>query len=81
LRSDALAKEIGGRVADERKASVDDKPAREFQVRGGSLRTRVMRVRSVVVGSQLYEQYVTATRKEAAGDAAGRFFGSFKLEK
>jgi hypothetical protein len=78
---DALMKETKGRARDERNASVDDNPALEFQIQAASLRGRVIRVRSVVVGNQLYEQYMTASRADIAGDAAGRFFGSFKLDK
>jgi hypothetical protein len=76
---DALAKENRGRIAEDRKTTIDENPAREFQIRGGSLGTDLMRVRLVVVGSQLYEQIMTGTRAETTGDAADRFFDSFKL--
>jgi len=78
---DALAKQIGGKVRNERKASLDNNPGREYQISAPALRGHVVRVRSVVVGSQLYEQYVSARRADVSGDAVGRFFDSFKLER
>ena len=75
-------KEIsGGSLHSERKESVRDKPVREYQIHALALRPNLIRVRSVVVGNQLYEQYVTAPRADVSGPAAGRFFGSLRLPR
>jgi hypothetical protein len=79
---DALTEEIGGKHRGESKVSIDTNPAREFEIHGGpTLRTHVMRARSLVVGNRLYEQFVIAPRAEVSGSSAGRFFGSFKVER
>ena len=76
-----VAEERGVRPRDVRDAKLASRPAQEYHVDVPDLRPKLVRVRTAVIGTWLYEFSVTASEADLAGKAANEFFDSFAFRE
>ena len=70
-----------GQARDVRDARLANRPAQEYHVDAPDLRPKLIRVRTAVIGTRLYELSVTASETDVAGKAANEFFDSFTFRE
>jgi hypothetical protein len=77
----AVAEERGAQPRDVRDAKLANRPAQEYHLDAPDLRPKLIRVRTAVIGTWLYELSVTASEAGVAGKAANEFFDSFTFRE
>jgi hypothetical protein len=76
-----VALELNGQPRDVHDAELANHPAQEYIVDAPDLRPRLVRVRTALIGTWLYEFAVTATKADLAGKSANEFLDSFTFRK
>jgi hypothetical protein len=76
-----IARERGGQPRDVRDARLANRPAQEYYIDAPDLRPKLIRVRTAVIGTRLYELSVTGSEADVAGKAANEFFDSFTFRE
>ncbi len=75
-----VAKERGAQPANPRETLLAARPAQEYDVDAPGLKPMRLRVKTIVIGSWLYELSVTAGESGLTGAAAREFFDSFAFQ-
>jgi hypothetical protein len=76
-----IAQECGGQPRDVCDARLANRPAQEYHVDAPDLRPKLMRVRTAVIGTWLFELSVTASETDVGGKSANEFFDSFTFRE
>jgi hypothetical protein len=76
-----VAGERGGQARDVHDSKLANRPAEEYHVDAPELRPRLLRIRTALIGTRLYELSVTASAADVAGKAATEFFDSFTFRE
>jgi hypothetical protein len=79
LRS-VVAKERGAQPRNLRDTLLAARPAQEYDVDAPGLKPMQLRVKTIVIGTWLYELSVTASKSDVSGSAAREFFDSFAFQ-
>src|SRR5262249_3862025 len=77
----AVAGERKGNARDAHLASLDNHIGQEYLIDVPAPQPTVVRVRSVVIGSGLYELSVTGSAADVAGETADAFLDSFTFQE
>jgi hypothetical protein len=77
----AVAEERGGQTRDVRDTKLANRPAHEYRLDAPGLNPKLIRVRTAVIGTRLYELSVTAVEADVVGKAADEFFESFTFRE
>jgi hypothetical protein len=76
----AAAKERGAQPRNLRDTLLAARPAQEYYIDAPGLKPRLLRVKTIVIGTWLYELSVTASKSDVTGGAAREFFDSFAFQ-
>ena len=76
-----IAEERGGQPRDLRDTKLANRPAQEYHIDAPDLRPKIIRVRTAVIGTRLYELSVTGCETDVAGKSAEEFFDSFTFRE
>ena len=76
-----IAEERGGQPRDLRDTKLANRPAQEYRIDAPDLRPKLIRVRTAVIGTRLYELSVTGCETDVAGKSAEEFFDSFTFRE
>jgi hypothetical protein len=75
-----VAKERGAQPSNLRDTLLAARPAQEYDVDVSGPKPMQLRVKTIVIGSWLYELSVTASKSDVMGGAAREFFDSFAFQ-
>jgi hypothetical protein len=75
-----VAKERGAQPRNLSDTLLAARPAQEYYVDAPGLKPRQLRVKTIVIGTWLYELSVTASKSDVTGAAAHEFFDSFAFQ-